>query len=214
MFIDRIALDRASVRTIDHDGRLKVAVSNISKANVCPYWGREIPKWRDLGLQPDKMYQLFRDPDEMAKAAPTFNGTPILSRHVPFTAADHQHDLVVGSTGSDATFNDPYLQVSLVIWDAAAIAGIQTDEKRELSSAYYYDADMTPGDFKGVRYDGIMRNLRANHVALVPDGRAGDDVVVGDAAIILPPKNDRSLHKWRNPCLAKPPSRWGRWLFT
>src|SRR5262249_21805840 len=34
-----------------------------------------------------------------------------------------------------------------------------------------------------IAYDGVMRNLRGNHVALVEDGRAGDDVVVGDAAL-------------------------------
>ncbi len=34
-----IAFDRESVREIDRDGRLHANVSNISKANVCPYKG-------------------------------------------------------------------------------------------------------------------------------------------------------------------------------
>ena len=61
---ERLAFDRASVRKLDDVGRLQVAVSNISKANVCPYYGREIPGWEELGLEPDKIYQLYRDPEE------------------------------------------------------------------------------------------------------------------------------------------------------
>ena len=46
----KLAFDRASVRTIDVDGRLHVAMSNISKATVNPYYGREIPNAAALGL--------------------------------------------------------------------------------------------------------------------------------------------------------------------
>lgn len=182
---DAIALDRGSVRRMDEDGRLHVAVSNISKANICPYRGAEIPEYESLGLDPEKVYQLLRHPDELAKGAATFNNLPILSEHVPVSAEDHQPDLVVGSTGTDADFADPHLRNSLVIWKQDAIDRIQSGRQRELSAAYRYDADMTPGKFKGARYDGVMRNIRGNHVALVRNGRAGADVVVGDEA--LPP---------------------------
>ncbi|MCX5617054.1 DUF2213 domain-containing protein, partial [Bombella sp. TMW 2.2559] len=64
-----LAYDRVgSVRTFDENGRLRVETTPISKANVCGYWGREIPDHAHLGLDPDKMYQLLRDPDELKKA--------------------------------------------------------------------------------------------------------------------------------------------------
>jgi Uncharacterized protein conserved in bacteria (DUF2213) len=66
-----LAFDRASVRTYDRDGRLHVETSNISKAAVNPYIGREIPDYKALGLDPDRVYQLLRDPDELAEAAPS-----------------------------------------------------------------------------------------------------------------------------------------------
>jgi len=88
--------------------------------------------------------------------------------------------LIVGTTGSDVEFCAPYLQCSLAAWDAAAIAGIESKEQVELSSAYRYRADMTPGEYEGVAYDGIMRDIIGNHVALVDVGRAGHDVVVAD----------------------------------
>lgn len=176
----RLALDRKSVRRFDRDGRLHVMVTNISKASVDPYYGREIPGAEKLGLSPDRIYYLLRDPEELAKAAPTFNNLQLLSEHIPVDADEPQADLTVGSTGTDCVFEDGYLRNSLVVWDAQAIADIESEEKKELSSGYYYTADMTPGKFNGLRYDGVMRDIVGNHVALVDSGRAGPDVVVGD----------------------------------
>lgn len=188
-----LAMDRDSVRTSDRDGRLHVAVSHISKANVCPYFGREIPDNRALGLDPDKVYYLLRDPKEMAKpeTVASANNLPILSEHVPVTAKTydgHQPELVVGSTGTDAAWADPYMDNSMVFWAKAAVEGIDTEVKKELSSAYYYRADMTPGVFKGVRHDGVMRDIFFNHLCQVTDGRAGDDVVVMDSALVQQPQ--------------------------
>lgn len=200
---DRIALDRESVRRVDHDGRLHVAVSNISKANICGYRGSEIPGADDLGLEPDRIYQLLRDPEELAKAAATSNNIPVLSEHVPVTAEDNRPELVVGSTGTDAAFDGPYLRNSLVIWDADAISKIESGDQRELSCAYRYTADMTPGEFQGAKFDGIMRDILLNHVCLVKSGRAGADVVVGDEA--LPPNRVQEKRAMALKPAKKPP---------
>lgn len=186
----RLAFDRASVRTWDQDGRLHVAITPISKANVCPYLGREIPNGDELGLDGERIYRLLRDPDELAKAAPSFNHIPLIDafdetghEHLQVSAAVPRKEIVVGSTGTDAVFDAPYLKNSLVVWDAKAIGGIEDETRREISSAYYYRADMTPGTYDGEPYDGVMRDIRGNHVALVRAGRAGPDVAVGDAAL-------------------------------
>ncbi|MGO4738636.1 DUF2213 domain-containing protein [Bosea sp. 2KB_26] len=174
-----LAFDRASARTYDQDGHLHVARTPISKANVCPYYGREIPDWQGLGLDADKLYQLLRDPEELEKAAATFNGKPLLNIHRPVTADDHEHEAVSGSV-SNPVWDSPYLKADLSIWDGDAIKAVEKNVQKELSSAYRYRADMTPGTYEGARYDGVMRDLVANHVALVKEGRAGPDVVVGD----------------------------------
>jgi len=182
--VDRqLAFDRATVRTTDTDGRLHVALTNISKATVNPYRGNEIPDWEALGLDPNRTYRLFRDPDEIAKGAATFNNLPVLSRHVPVSAEDHRPELVVGSTGTDAEFAAPYLRNSMVVWARSAIDAIATGEQQEISCAYHYRADMTPGTYEGEAYDGVMRDIVGNHVALVREGRAGPDVVVGDGQL-------------------------------
>ena len=181
---EKLAFDRASVRSIDHDGRLHVEISNISKAAVNPYYGREIPDFEELGLDPEKIYQMFRSPEELEKAAKTFDNIPLLYRHVPVSAKEPREELVIGSTGTDAKFIAPYLTNSLVVWNAEYIARIENEEQKEISCAYRYTPDMTPGDDDGTHYDGIMRGIKGNHVALVAQGRAGADVVVGDAKTI------------------------------
>ncbi len=125
----------------------------------------------------------MRHPDELKKAAATFNNQPLLSKHQPVTSRAHRADLTVGSTGTDAAYEHPFLDNSLVIWTQEGIDAVEDETQKELSSAYHYDADMTPGEYEGVRYDGVMRNIRGNHVALVKSGRAGSDVVVGDEAL-------------------------------
>ncbi len=176
-----LALDRDSVRERRKDGQLVVKVANISKANVCPYRGSEIPGWEKLGLEPDRIYNLLRDPEELKKAAPTLNGVQLLAKHIPVNADDHRPMDTVGSLGTDAEFDGEYLKNSLFVNAKSAIDGIESGEKRELSAGYHYTPDMTPGNFRGTRYDGVMRDIVFNHVALVEDGRAGPDVVVGDS---------------------------------
>lgn len=178
-----MALDREPThRSYDDDGRLHVDSSNISKAVVNDYYGEEIPGWERLGLQPRQKYRMLRDPEELKKAAKTFNNLPILSKHVPTSSESHPKELTIGSTGTDAEYDHPYLKNSLVFWPQSDIDKIEDEEQRELSCSYHYKPDMTPGEYEGKPYDGIMRNIRGNHVALVREGRAGHDVLVGDSA--------------------------------
>lgn len=179
-----LALDRSN-RRIDADGRLHIDRSHISKAVVNPYYGSEIPGFEALGLQPDRVYKLLRDPVELERGAPTFARIPILSKHVPITAQSVTDDpelkkLVVGAIGSEINFAAPHLDADLCIWDAAAIAGIDTDKVRELSCAYRYVPVMMSGVFEGQQYDGRMTEIKGNHLALVEVGRAGSDVIVAD----------------------------------
>lgn len=175
------AFDRDSVRTYDKDGHLHVETANISKATVNPYVGREIPGYEKLGLDPDKIYNLLRDPAELERAAPSFAGKPLLIIHKPLDAKDHPFQKVIGAVGTDVRFEAPYLCASLTIWPGDAIKKIESGDQRELSCGYRYDPDMTPGKFEGETYDGVMRNILGNHVAIVEEGRAGPDVIIGDS---------------------------------
>ena len=181
--IEKLTFDAASQRTKDANGYLRVASSHITKECICPYYGREIPGYVDLHLDPDRIYYGYRPGDELVKAAATFNGLPLLFEHHAESAANPQKDFRVGSLGTDAVYAAPYLDNSLIFTDQAAIDAVERDEYRELSSAYRYAPDFTPGEFQGVPYDFAMRNIVGNHVAIVREGRTGPDVVVADAQI-------------------------------
>jgi len=176
------AFDRSSARSFDIDGRMRVDVCNISKATVNPYYGREIPGFEKLGLDADKFYRLYRAPEELAKAAPTFRGVQLLDDHVPVDARNPKMDRTAGAIGTEVRFEHPYLKAPLVVWTQAAIDAILAKKSAQLSCSYRYRPDMTPGTSpEGLEYDGVMRDIMANHVALVRAGRAGPDVYVSDS---------------------------------
>ena len=180
---DTLSLDVApSMRSKDANGFLHVASSNISKETVNPYYGREIPGWEEKGLDPDHIFYGYRAGEELAKAAKTFDGLPLLIDHHIEDAEAPQKEYRVGSLGTDSRWEAPYLKNSLIVTDAEAIRAIEDGRMKELSCAYRYEPDWTPGTFDGVDYDFVMRNIQGNHVALVEEGRAGSDVVVADAA--------------------------------
>jgi len=176
----KIAVDR-SARHLDANGYLHVDRSNISKAAVNPYYGNEIPDGEELGLDPDKVYFLLRDPVELAKAAQSSNKIPLLDNHEPVDPDNIPESAIAGTTGTEGEFVAPFLQNSLTVWRQSAIDEIDSKDKAELSCGYRYTIDLTAGEFGGVAYDGVMRNISFNHVALVDVGRAGPDVVVGDS---------------------------------
>jgi len=193
---ERIALDASpSVRSKDENGFLHVAVSNLTKEIVNPYYGREIPGWQDRGIDPDRVYYGYRSGAELEKGASTFSGLPLLLDHHLEDAEAPQKDFRVGTVGTDARWEAPYVKAALVVTDADAIRAIEDGSMRELSCAYRYDPLWQAGTFDGIEYDFVMTNIRGNHVALVSEGRAGADVVVADAAPKAAPRNSKCHHK-------------------
>jgi uncharacterized protein len=129
----------------------------------------------------------YRPPDEVfnADSLSTLPNATMTNEHPDGrgSGGDHVHPgnfkkLVVGhvEAGSVKQANDK-IAARLIIQDAKTIADIKAKRKRELSCGYHCDVDETPGvTANGERYDQIQRNIRYNHVALVPDGRAGPQV--------------------------------------
>jgi 8-oxo-dGTP pyrophosphatase MutT (NUDIX family) len=183
---DMLAFDRGlEKRSYDENGHLHVAESNLTKCTVSPYMGEEIPDAEKLGLDPKKKYQLLRAQDELEKpeTIASFNGKPVLFQHKMATAVDFPTGLTIGSTGTEAKYEHPYLKNSLSIWPEYASQAVEAGDKSQLSAGYSYTADMTPGIHDGTPYDGVMRNIRGQHIAIVNEGRSGPDVRVEDSSI-------------------------------
>ena len=174
-----------SVRRIDDDGHLHIASCILSAAGVSPYYGREIPGAEALGLEADKIYQVFRPPQVLAAAAASMAGKPVLMRHQPVSARDHPGTLTVGAVGSSVVFSPPGLTGSLTIWDSAAISAILSGRQRAVSAGYRYRAIQQAGTFEGRPYTLVMADIVFNHLALVARPRVAS-AVIGDALPTAP----------------------------
>ena len=181
---ETLAFDKGSVRSVDENGFLHVKISPLTRVQVAPYYGKEIPGWRSLGLDPEKIYKVYRPESELKKATTieSINGIPIQLRHHPDFAEDPAKDTRIGATGTDGKYASPYLMNSLHFFDKKARDLIESEALRELSLAYRYKPDFTPGKTEdGQEYDFIMRDISGNHLALVEQGRAGHEVLVYDS---------------------------------
>lgn len=185
------AFDKKSARSIDADGRMRVKNCILSTSEVNPYRGEEIPGYDGLGLKPMSVYELYRDPEEMRKSVASFEGIPLMIKHIPQTADDPRKEYQAGAVHS-ITFDGKHLRGDLLVSDGYAIELIESDELSDLSCGYRYDPDMTAGSHAGRKYDGVMRNIQGNHVALVDDGRA-TGAHVADAAFRNPQLPDPSM---------------------
>ena len=176
-----VAFDKASARSFDENGHLIVDSTIITKAAVNPYCGKEIPNYEALGLDPEKVYNMLRDPEELKKGMHTLGEKQLLLKHIFVSADDPQKESIAGTIGSNLEMVGDDVKGSLTVWDKEAINLIESGKLAELSASYFYDPVMKSGTFKGQAYDGIMTNIRGNHVALVERGRIGRDALVADA---------------------------------
>ena len=166
------------MKQIDHNQFWLIKDNPITKAGVFPYLGKQISP----SLEPDKIYQVYRPEEEIKKAADTFKLVPLVDDHTmlgpDFTPAEQKG--VHGVLGEDIQERNGTLFADVKIFSEQLKREIQ-DGKKELSLGYFCKYDLTPGQYNGMHYDAVQRDLKGNHIALVDNGRMGHDVRVMDA---------------------------------
>lgn len=119
----------------------------------------------------------YRPAEEVfhADALASMVGKPITDAHPSgkVTAANFKK-LTIGTILGAGKQDGDNVRVDIIIQDAEAILKAEKGGVRELSLGYTVDLDETPGEFNGEHYDAIQKNIRVNHLALVPKGRAGN----------------------------------------
>ena len=180
--LDRaIAFDRASARKADVNGWFEVADNPISKVGVFDYHGSSLPDAPD----PSRVYRVYRPAQELGapsfldsmRLIPWINDHEMLGEQIGGTPTDEYG--VHGVVGQDSRFDGQYVRSNIKVYSSKMAADLRAG-KKELSLGYRCRIDWTPGHFGGQRYDCIQRDLRANHLALVEEGRMGPDVAVLD----------------------------------
>ena len=87
----------------------------------------------------------------------------------------------VGEVNGIHRVGDLLAAKTICIKDSTAIAALKSG-KRELSNGYRFTLDLTAGVTpQGEAYDGIQRNIRGNHIALVDAARCGSACRISDS---------------------------------
>lgn len=106
----------------------------------------------------------------------------------PVTDAVHHRALISANTFRDAALGHArdaraagkFVEAVLVVNDANTADAIERGDLADISCGYTCKHDCTPGTYDGEPYDLIHREIRYNHVAVLPPGkgRAGRDVSI------------------------------------
>jgi len=106
----------------------------------------------------------------------SLRGAPVTDLHPGSGRVDSKtwRSLSVGHAGETPAQEGDHVLTDLYIQDSGSIDLIESGERSEVSLGY--DTDLVLGKGvspEGEEYDATQTNLRVNHVALVPKGRAG-----------------------------------------
>lgn len=121
----------------------------------------------------------LRLPEEVfnADSLASLRGVPITNGHVGRANTSNTRGNI-GAVLSIGRQDGDNLIADIVIHDTKAI----DDGNVELSCGYECDLEEKAGVWGGQSYDAIQRNIRHNHLAIVPKGRAGNARLNLDAA--------------------------------
>ena len=175
-FHDRAPLEK--VRRLA-DGRI-AAVAKFARSGVQVYAGAEVGR-PDLAT-----VNVYRPESEVfdEAAMASFAHKAITLGHPPGgVTIDNWKQVAAGWTEGKVARDGDYVEIPLMLADAAAIRAYDSGEARELSGGYA--CELVWGDGvapDGTRYQATQKKIRGDHIAQVPKGRAGEKARIGDAA--------------------------------
>lgn len=159
------------------DGYL-VATPRIARTGVQTYKGWE------MGVPDKETVKIYRPESEV------FNLDSLRSYVNKPVTNDHPKEAVTpanwrkyasGHTADEILRDGKFIRIPVTLMDADTIGDVEGG-KREVSMGYTMELDWTPGKTEdGQSYDGIQRNIRVNHLAIVASARGGKELRVGDS---------------------------------
>ena len=122
----------------------------------------------------------YRPEEEVAAnaALDSFREKCVTKEHPPVLLdASNTKDYAIGFTSADVSYSEGFVESTLTVTDKETIDEIMRGNVREVSCGYKVDYSPEPGiTSDGQHYDGIQRNIRGNHVAIVNRARGGAQV--------------------------------------
>lgn len=175
----RTALEKSTRRRTPEGYLIVDAI--IARTGIQEYRGYELPQNSGYDFISDKVYRIYRSPKEVFSEATlqSFVQKPVTNEHPHdvggLVNSDTATQKLVGVSGNKIVRHGEQIKVPLTIYSSAAINDIEQG-KTGISAGYTGDIKMVPGLAPdGQAYDGIVINIRGNHVAMcdVDDARGG-----------------------------------------
>lgn len=120
----------------------------------------------------------LRHPDEVFRkdSLDTLNLVPVTDLHPAMSVNAETASLVQrGSVGTDVKQDGDFVSATVSVTDKKLIGAVRAG-RHDVSCGYQCDVVAESGEFNGQRYDARQTNIRYDHVAIVPRGRAGREV--------------------------------------
>lgn len=106
-----------------------------------------------------------------ADSLSSYRNKPVTKGHPGKVNSTNVRSHQIGTVTTPGRQDGDNVVSDIVIHDPRVI---QQDGWKELSVGYSVDLVEEPGEYNGERYDAIQTNIRVNHLAVVPSGRAGN----------------------------------------
>lgn len=151
-----------------------------------------------IAAQEMVMNDLFYPAEEFQQWANTWNGIPIPVRHPQingiFISAKspriHEQNNIgwfynVEFTDDKKLKGEIWLNLEKIekLGHQDIVSKFESGEIMEVSTGLFSNIENTPGEFNGVPYKGIVRNIRPDHLALLPDEVGACSIAAGCGAM-------------------------------
>ena len=144
------------------------------------------------GFEPTDIINIYTPPDVLfgQPVIDGYNGSDTVMMHPKGNQLNSENykEHVIG-TAKNVRAENGYLIADLTIKDKWAIEAIEYDDIKQISLGYAAELDMTAGTTEtGQEYHGQWVGMIADHVAVVREGRCGDDCKIGDRQTVIKPE--------------------------
>lgn len=168
------------------EGYLIVKDSKLARVGILNYRASEIRFMQGApkDLPDEQVIRVFRGPEQLFRqdVLDSFKSKPMTLKH-PQTLVDSRtikRDSI-GFAKDDVTAQGDFMTGTLIITDFDTVKEVE-DGTKELSLGYTADIIWQPGvDNDGNPFDAVQRNIRGNHIAIVPRGRCGTECKISDS---------------------------------
>lgn len=158
-----------------------VATARVARTGVQEYLASELGDIAtSAGFKPSDVVRVYRHEDQVFadSTLTSITRVPVTLDHPPESVtAENWAEYSKGEVGDACSRDAEWIIVSPMIKDSAAIEAARTTHK-EISMGY--EAEIVKAR-DGLDADFEQRDIRMNHLALVPKGRAGDKARIGDS---------------------------------